>query len=111
MNRVFNIYGDCKPEMHYMVDIRDRLQQMKDMVDQGMYFIVNRARQYGKTTTLRALERFLKDEYLVISLDFHMMSYESFANEPAFVASFCIDLLDNVEFISILCSIPSGWHW
>ena len=33
-----------------MVDISDKLQQIKAMVDSGAYFTINKARQYGKTT-------------------------------------------------------------
>lgn len=29
MGKVFNITGDCKPNLHYMVDISSRLKQMK----------------------------------------------------------------------------------
>lgn len=54
MSRTFNITADCKPSLHYMVDISDRLEQIKKMIDDGKYFTINRARQYGKTTTLRA---------------------------------------------------------
>lgn len=70
MNKVFNTSGDCKPDMHYMVDIEDRLIEMKAMVDRGDYFTVNRARQFGKTTTLKALRRYLKEDYQILSLDF-----------------------------------------
>lgn len=38
-----------------MVNIEDRLNEIKEMTDKGNYFVINRARQYGKTTTLRAL--------------------------------------------------------
>ena len=40
----------------------------------GDYFVINRARQYGKTTTLKALGRFLIHDYTVMSLDFQVMS-------------------------------------
>ena len=63
MNRIFNTSADCKPGLHYMVDIEDRLIEMKAMVDRGDYFTVNRARQFGKTTTLKALGRYLKKDY------------------------------------------------
>lgn len=59
MAKIFNVNGDCKPNLHYMVNISERLRQIKNMVDEGQYFTINRARQYGKTTTLRALEEFL----------------------------------------------------
>ena len=55
MKKSFNVSGDCRQQLHYMVDISDRLEKMKAMVDAGEYFTVNRARQYGKTTTLKAL--------------------------------------------------------
>ena len=53
-----------------MVDITDRLEQIKKMIDAGQYFTINRARQYGKTTTLRALAKYLVQDYVVVSLDF-----------------------------------------
>ena len=70
MSRTFNITADCKPSLHYMVDITDRLEQIKKMIDAGQYFTINRARQYGKTTILRALAKYLVQDYVVVSLDF-----------------------------------------
>ncbi|MFG6364105.1 MAG: ATP-binding protein, partial [Schaedlerella sp.] len=72
MGRIFNVSAACKPELHYMVNMDEQLKQIKAMVDQGLYFTINRARQYGKTTTLHALERLLQREYIVISLNFKM---------------------------------------
>ena len=74
MAKIFNVNGDCKPNLHYMVNISERLRQIKNMVDEGQYFTINRARQYGKTTTLRALEEFLQKEYTVVSLDFQLQT-------------------------------------
>ena len=99
MRRFFNVNGDCKPGLHYMVDITPKLNEIKKMIERGEYFTINRARQYGKTTTLRALARFLKEEYSVISLDFQMMSYSSFKDESAFVLAFAGELLDIVSEI------------
>lgn len=70
MGKYFNVSAACKPELHYMVDITARLRQIRAMVDAGQYFTINRARQYGKTTTIRALGRYLEKDYLVVSLDF-----------------------------------------
>ncbi|MCD8110945.1 MAG: hypothetical protein LUE14_12800 [Clostridiales bacterium] len=70
MPKIFNVATVCLPDIHYMVDISDRLCAIKKMVDQGDYFTINRARQYGKTTTMYALSDFLKAEYTVIYLDF-----------------------------------------
>ena len=79
-----------------MVNLRPRLEEIKAMVDSGAYFTINRARQYGKTTILQALSRFLKADYEVVSLDFQRMSTLSFENEMLFVSAFSEELLDTV---------------
>lgn len=57
MVRYFNTEGSCNPKEHYMVSLAERLSGIKRMlVDRKKYFVINRGRQYGKTTTLRALE-------------------------------------------------------
>ena len=76
--RYFNTEGVCRPDVHYMVCLDDRLDKIKRLyVDQGKYFIINRGRQYGKTTTLKALAEYLKKDYVVIAMDFQMMSTAS----------------------------------
>lgn len=64
MNKTFNSDGYCDPELHYMVDISSRLEEIKDMIDTEKYFTVNRARQYGKTTILFALTDCLYNRFL-----------------------------------------------
>ena len=78
MARIFNIAGCCDPEWNYMVDLTGRLQEIKTMIDDGMYFTINRARQFGKTTILAALAEYLRTDYRVISMDFQVMSTLSF---------------------------------
>lgn len=51
----FNTTAVCVSNKHYMVDITERVNEIKRLVDAGKYFTINRARQYGKTTTLTAL--------------------------------------------------------
>ena len=72
MNKFFNVDGYCDPEIHYMVDISNRLHAIKSMIDAGQYFTINRARQFGKTTILTALTDFLQTDYEVIYLDFQI---------------------------------------
>ena len=79
MSKYFNITGSCIPEQHYMVNIHERLEKIRDMIDRGDYFVINRGRQYGKTTTLNALETFLIPKYLVINLDFQLISNTDFS--------------------------------
>ncbi len=97
MSKIFNVAGDCKPELHYMVDIRGRLVEIKGMVDRGDYFTINRARQYGKTTTLKALGRFLERDYLVVSLDFQTLDAVKFANSNVFSLTFAEYFLQRIR--------------
>lgn len=87
--RTFNTTGVCNPEQHYMVDLAERLAQVRILVDAGNYFTINRARQFGKTTTLNALAGYLNHEYFVVSMDFQMqMSNAKFKNENSFALAF-----------------------
>lgn len=89
MGKTFNIAADCKPGLHYMVDLHSRLEQIKGYVDRGEYLSINRARQYGKTTMLRALGEYLKNTCYVVSMDFQMqMSDAKFCSERAFSVAF-----------------------
>ncbi|MCD7818925.1 MAG: AAA-like domain-containing protein [Lachnospiraceae bacterium] len=93
MVKTFNTEGYCDPDYNYMVDLTGRLAEIKDMVDVGKYFTINRGRQYGKTTTLIALEDYLEPYYKVISLDFQTLSSACFENEASFVSSFSREIL------------------
>lgn len=71
MPKRFNVTGVCIPELHYMVNTEKRIAQIvTDYVEKGSYFTINRARQFGKTTTLYLLEKRLKEQYTVIRLSF-----------------------------------------
>lgn len=101
----FKTTGLCNPSKNYMVDITERLKQIKVMIDNGDYFTINRARQFGKTTTLAALERYLKDEYNVVRLDFQRIGDAGFKTEEAFVKSFSRAVLQKNSKINIPKSI------
>ncbi|MBR4319051.1 MAG: hypothetical protein IKI37_11840 [Oscillospiraceae bacterium] len=58
MAKFFNIVGSCSLKKHYMVNLQSRLVKIKEFVDKGQYFTINRG-QYGKTTTLKALEQII----------------------------------------------------
>lgn len=58
----FNTEVVCNPQKHYMVDISDKIDRIiAKYVENGKYFSINRGRQYGKTSTLRAISRKLKN--------------------------------------------------
>lgn len=87
--RFFNSTGVCNPEEHYMVNLNQRMAQVKILVDEGKYFTINRARQFGKTTLLHALAEYLNHDYFVVSMDFQMQMTEAkFKNENSFALAF-----------------------
>ncbi|MFI3212346.1 MAG: AAA-like domain-containing protein [Eubacteriales bacterium] len=100
INKRFNTTGDCKPKLHYMVDITDRLIAIKQLIDRGEYFAINRARQYGKTTILKGLERFLKSDYNVIRLDFQAFSHKCFESEEIFSRVFTETLQERYSYFT-----------
>ena len=93
----FNTTGTCIPEKHYMADTTDKINQIIRLIEQESYFTINRARQYGKTTTLLLLWRRLKESYIVISISFEGMGTEAFQSEDAFVRSFCSRVKSNLK--------------
>lgn len=67
----FNITGICIPQLHYMVDMAEKIEVIvNDYIACDEYFTINRARQYGKSTTLELLYNRLKGEYLVLDISF-----------------------------------------
>lgn len=93
MPKTFNTTAVCIPDQHYMVNIDKRLNEIKKLIDNGKYFTINRARQYGKTTTLIALKHFLEKEYYVILIDFQSFGSADFASENVFALSFANSFL------------------
>lgn len=88
MAKIFNVTANCKPDKHYMVKLDTRLAAIKKMIDNGSYFTINRARQYGKTTTLRALNQYLQGSYYVVLMDFQTISNSKFEKENSFCLVF-----------------------
>lgn len=101
-----------------MVRLDSRLKEIKEKyVDEGSYFVINKGRQYGKTTTLNALEEYLKDDYMVLPLDFQLMGTEDFSDEASFCHAFSKDIVaalentgtpDQEKLISDFIKIKSG---
>ena len=59
MDKYFNTTGICIPEMHYMVNIDKKLKKIEKLIDKGNYFTINKPRQFGKTTTLNLLKKYI----------------------------------------------------
>ena len=93
MPKTFNTTAVCIPEQHYMINLDKRLNEIKKLIDNGKYFTINRARQYGKTTTLIALKHFLEKEYYVVLIDFQSFGSADFESENVFALSFANSFL------------------
>lgn len=96
-----------------MVPLDDRIREIPEKyVERGSYFIINKGRPYGKTTTLRllTLTRHLKQEYMLVSMDFQGIGTEEFRNEATFSRAFAKLFSDAVKISgvvdgNILCEI------
>ena len=88
MMKTFNTAGTCRPNEHYMVDITERLEIIRKMISKGDYFCINRGRQYGKTTTLKAISSYFKEEYCVFSISFEGIEEACYKDENLLYAKF-----------------------
>ena len=105
----FNITGLCIPEKHYMVDLSDKVNQITDhYISQGAYFTINRARQFGKTTMINALETRLQEDYLVISISLEAAD-DYFATMNTFVNGLVMDIADELRRNKIDERIVKEW--
>lgn len=104
MGKKFNVTGTCTPDEDYMVDITEKLVEIKKMVDARAYFTINRGRQYGKTTTLHQLESYLSAEYLVISISFEDMDIEEFENAHTFSQTF----ISKIQLLGYMSRFQKG---
>ncbi len=97
----FNTTAVCIPEKHYMVDLSEKILEIRKLIDAGSYFTINKSRQYGKTTTLNALKRSLTGQYLVLSLDFQGLEHDVYENGAVFSQAIARMLLDLQEFENV----------
>lgn len=93
----FNINGLCYPDKHYMVDIQSRLEEIKNLVGNGNYFMISGPHQYGKTTTLYQLKKYLQPDYAVVSMSFQRMSSAKFRDEYTFSQAFADAFLKKIR--------------
>lgn len=107
MTKRFNSLGVCVAEKHYMVDISPRLDQIIDLIEQESYFAINRPRQYGKTTTLSALKRRLRqtEGYLPIGISFEGIGEERYVNVTEFSEAFLGQIKNYLNFINFTAMI------
>ncbi len=70
-----------------MADISGKIKEISEMIDDGLYFTINRPRQFGKTTVLNALYNELVSEYYVAEMSFEGVGDSFFSDESSFCRS------------------------
>jgi hypothetical protein len=92
MKKEFNTTGNCFEKEHYMMDDSRRFNSIFELVERGKYFVMNRPRQYGKTTMLFALVRHLyqSGDYFPIKLNFQGMDSKWLVSDTAFCQMFLL---------------------
>ena len=105
----FNVTGLCVPHKHYMADISEKLEKIKELIYNECYFTINRARQYGKTTTLFALEKSLYENYIVASISLEGLCDENFASQKKFCLAFIGRIVSALRFSSATKEYQKKW--
>ena len=78
MAKFFNTTGPCRAKDHYMLDPLSRLEDIRSLIDDKMYFVVHAPRQTGKTTTLEALATAITSEGKYAALKFSCEEGQAF---------------------------------
>ena len=107
--RSFNTSAICVPDLHYMVDTREKMQQIEQLIAHGDYFTINRARQYGKTTMMYSLCRKLKTEYHVLNLSFEGWGDKAFSDEETFENQFLSSVSEYLEDTDQYTELLDEW--
>lgn len=102
MRKQFNAEGICFAADHYMVNLDSRIMEIKKLISDGKYFTINKARQYGKTTTLSLLKESLDDEYIVFSISFEGIGDKAYQDEYSFCRLFCGLLYDAIFYKEVI---------
>ena len=100
MEKRFNVTGTCRPAKHYMADVSKKWNKTIKMIDFGEYFIINRPRQYGKTTAMYALSDILRKrgDHLVFNISFEGVGDVIFTEEKLFSKGFIRLLVNYARF-------------
>ncbi len=110
MPKKFNVTGVCIPHLHYMVNTHKQIDTIiSDYIDNGSYFTINRARQFGKTTTLYLLEQYLKERYTVIRLSFEAAD-ELFCSLYTFACGFIRKAARELKLLGTAPHLIQQWE-
>lgn len=97
----FNVNAICIPKLHYMVDVSSKINQIKELIDRGEYFTINKARQFGKTTTISQLSKVLEKDYIPIRISFEGLGDLTLKNETIFSKTFLELIMQKMKRYSV----------
>ncbi len=99
MRKEFNDTGVCVERRHFMVNTTPKIDKIFEMIEDEKYFIMNRPRQFGKTTALYRLhkELLMKDDYLTILSSFEGNGDDVFQDADVFCAYFIVMFNDKLK--------------
>lgn len=100
MKKDFNVTGRCYPDLHYMMDNSAKIQFILNLIEKQSYFVINRPRQYGKTTALFAVEEKLlqTDKYVPIRLNFQGIDQKWYKSDSNFAKMLYQQIANYLEF-------------
>jgi len=108
--RYFNTEGLCVPSLHYMVDTSKKIDTIiRSYVDRGRYFVINRARQYGKTTTLSRLDNALRDRYYIVRASFAGYGESVFQIPSLFISTFLEKTAFTMRYAGMPDDLITAW--
>jgi energy-coupling factor transporter ATP-binding protein EcfA2 len=99
--KFFNITGSIIPKKHYFAPTDDKIKQIFAMIEKGEYFVINKPRQFGKTTTIKFLKKFLNqtEDYLCVSISFEGISDEIWKNEDKIIYIILNRIIDTLNIL------------
>lgn len=105
----FNTTGVCIPELHYMVNIDEVVDEIvENYIEKEAYFTMDRARQFGKTTTLERLCGRLRQDHVVIYISFESAD-DCFTSLYAFAQGFVNKAAAALETSAISGELAAIW--
>jgi len=101
--REFNITGKIIPANHYFVDLTPQLEKLMALADKGAYFVINRPRQFGKTTILDFFARQLQasGNYAPALISFESFTQRADITEAEFYLKVAKQIFEELTLVGI----------
>ena len=111
MAKRFNTSVTCDPELHYMVDVTNKMKVFEGLIDDKCYFTITRARQFGKTSALKWIYNNLNDRYLVVSISFEDTEDNDWLSTTTFYKTFCEYMAEAFKNDDLTIDIVAEKFW